>query len=187
MGPRPAVSLSAPRKRSMDMEMEMTALVGSGPWMAPELIMPRISDVAVGGKEVDVYSFGCVLYELVEGRIPWSDFTRLEDVFGSVEHGGRPKLTMPAPSEYQKSCVHSKVCNLMSDCWQQSASRRPSFSKIAKILQSVYSNHCPKQTNMHVGRGATTTNRLKYKAPALILSSDGNNDCTEEKKKRGIC
>ena len=152
--------------------MEMTAFAGSGPWMAPELITSRMSDVAVGGKKVDVYSFGCVLYELVEGRLPWSDAQCLEDIFGSVEHGGRPNLTLPVPSEFKKSCIHSKVCNLMSDCWQQSASRRPSFSKIAKILRSLYKDQCRKQANMHVDRGATKAKRSKYKASALILSSD---------------
>jgi B-Raf proto-oncogene serine/threonine-protein kinase len=170
--PGPAISLSAPQKRSMDTKMEMTAFAGSGPWMAPELITSRMSDVAVGGKEVDVYSFGCVLYELVEGRLPWSDAQCLEDIFGSVEHGGRPNLTLPVPSEFKKSCIHSKVCSLMSDCWQQSASRRPSFSKIAKILRSLYKDQCRKQANMHVDRGATKAKRSKYKASALILSSD---------------
>ena len=145
--------------------------------MAPELITSR-GDVAVGGKEVDVYSFGCVLYELVEGRLPWSDAECLEDIFCSVEHGGRPKLILPVPIDSRKTYIHSEVCKLMSDCWQQSASRRPSFSKIAKILRSLCKDQCRRQTNTHVHRGATKAKGLKYAASAPILSSDslaGNN------------
>jgi serine/threonine protein kinase len=141
-GPSSVSSKSAPRKRSVDTSIEMTAFTGSAPWLAPELITKNFEDIAVGGKEVDVYSFGCVLYELVEGRIPWSNAKCLEDIFGSVENGGRPKVATPMPSGHDQSYIHLKVCNLMSECWQQSASRRPSFSKIAKVLHSVYQDHC---------------------------------------------
>ena len=132
----------APRKLTGDFKIEMTAFTGSGPWLAPELITKRFDEVAVGGKKVDIYSFSCVLYELVEGKMPWFNATSLEDIFSAVEQGHRPKLSKaPAREDEDRSKARQKLCALMSRCWQQSPNRRPSFASITEELSYIYRLH----------------------------------------------
>lgn len=132
----------APRKLTGDFKIEMTAFTGSGPWLAPELITKRFDDVAVGGKKVDIYSFSCVLYELVEGKLPWFGARSVEDIFSAVEEGHRPTLSKAHAHEDQDhSKARQKLCALMSRCWQQSPNRRPSFASITEELSYIYRLH----------------------------------------------
>merc|ERR1711968_242093 len=126
---------------SSNTSMEMTAFSGSGPWLAPELITKTMDEVAVGGQEVDVYSFGCVLYEIIEGRIPWANAANLEDIFSAVEVGERPKLTLKPPVGPEQSSSYAALCDLMAQCWQHEALRRPSFTEVTERLQYAFKNH----------------------------------------------
>merc|ERR1711968_156314 len=126
---------------SSNNSMEMTAFSGSGPWLAPELITKTMDEVAVGGQEVDVYSFGCVLYEIIEGRIPWANAANLEDIFSAVEVGERPKLTLKPPVGPEQSSSYAALCDLMAQCWQHEALQRPSFTEVTERLQYAFKNH----------------------------------------------
>ena len=44
---------------------------GSPYWMAPEVVMRKGHSFSA-----DVWSFGCVLIEMITSRPPWSDFSR---------------------------------------------------------------------------------------------------------------
>merc|ERR1711968_131543 len=138
--------------------MEMTAFSGSGPWLAPELITKSMDEVAVGGQEVDVYSFGCVLYEIIEGRIPWANATCLEDIFSAVEVGERPKLTLKAPVDPQSKNLHAALCDLMDECWQHEALQRPAFIDVTERLQYAFKNHTQTQKE----RKSRTSSRLSF-------------------------
>lgn len=102
---------------------KMTMDVGTFHWMAPEVLTGAFYD-----EKVDVYSFGMILYEFICRRVPFEEQEPAGAVYLVVQ-GNRPTLEcVPAdcPEKY-------KV--LMTTCWNQEPSKRPSFPNIKKWLR----------------------------------------------------
>ena len=100
----------------------MTQSAGTPNWMAPE--MQQNSSY---GPEVDVYSFGMILYELATDDIPWKSLTPLAVVKKVVVEHLRPKLPQnldPALKE------------LIKMCWADNPKERPTFKEIYKMFKS---------------------------------------------------
>ena len=60
--------------------------------MAPEVIEHKPY-----GEKADVFSFGIVLWELLTGRVPYSDMTPLQAAVGVVQQGLRPPIPQHVP------------------------------------------------------------------------------------------
>jgi len=103
----------------------MTMDVGTFHWMAPEVLLGNSYD-----EKVDVYSFAMVLYELICRDIPFSELEAADAACTAVK-GGRPSL-----SNIGDGCPE-KLKMLMTTCWNQEASRRPSFTNVLKWLNMV--------------------------------------------------
>ena len=96
--------------------------------------------LASAGKPVDVYSFACVVYELVAGKIPWSNAKSVAFIFQSVESGLRPALTFPSATSKEQSIdinLQQQLHDLIRLCWKQDPAERPSFTEIVKILEDA--------------------------------------------------
>jgi serine/threonine protein kinase len=154
--------------------IEMTSFAGSAPWLAPELITKRSKDVATGGKPVDVYSFACVLYELVEGRIPWSTASSREDIFQRVESGSRPTLT---PIKHDNLTMHDgigihvnkSIHRLMISCWDHIPSKRPTFSNVIEELATIYHDNFIEKQQMTNRRENSIADDKSYAANSLSI------------------
>ncbi len=154
--------------------IEMTSFTGSAPWLAPELITKRLKDIATGGKPVDVYSFACVLYELVEGHIPWSTASSQEDIFQRVEIGFRPTLTPIKNDNLTRhdvigTRVNKNIHRLMISCWDHIPSKRPTFSNIIEELATIYHDN-------FIEKQQTTTNDIRRKGHSNL---DGKSFSTD--------
>ncbi|KAJ7979976.1 Mitogen-activated protein kinase kinase kinase [Quillaja saponaria] len=65
--------------------------VGTPPWMAPE-VMHAMYKRNTYGLEVDIWSFGCLLLELLTLQVPYSGL-RVEHIHDLLQMGKRPRLT----------------------------------------------------------------------------------------------
>lgn len=110
-----------------------TTQAGTPAYMAPELLRNRAYN-----KSVDVYSFGILLFEIFSGEIPFRAYD-VEGINRAVCNGERPRIpTLDTPIEIRE---------LMEDCWDQNATRRPSFSIITQRLATLLERR-PQQTNL---------------------------------------
>lgn len=98
----------------------MTGNIGTLAWMAPEMFSGTTYN-----EKIDVYSFGVVLYELVCREVPFAG----ENAFGlpvQIAKGYRPKVPKNTPKKWVK---------LLTQCWHDKPSKRPSFPKVVDQLQ----------------------------------------------------
>lgn len=100
----------------------MTQGIGTPLYMAPELI--NDDDY---GKEVDVYAFGILAYEIITGKQPYSDITNVYNLMARIINGERPK---------KEKCISGKMFELIERCWNQDPKERPTFSEVFDILKS---------------------------------------------------
>ena len=112
----------------------LTGSVGTPLWMAPEL-MGSI-DPRHYGKEVDVYSFGIVLWELMMRLTPWEEEVTakgirfFEALQKAVLGGVRPRL--PPSTDFSQEYVL-----LMQQCWQTDPAGRPTFAQASVELAQM--------------------------------------------------
>ncbi|XP_030066550.1 mitogen-activated protein kinase kinase kinase 20 isoform X1 [Microcaecilia unicolor] len=99
------------------------SLVGTFPWMAPEVIQSLpVSDTC------DTYSYGVVLWEMLTREVPFKGLEGLQVAWLVVEKNER--LTIPS------SCPKS-FAEMMRQCWEADAKKRPSFKQIISNLESM--------------------------------------------------
>jgi len=98
--------------------------VGTGPWIAPELLDPNIEKKRYT-KACDIYSFAIVLWEIVSREDPWSGQT-LMAIGMNVLFGKRPAIPKECPSSFKE---------LIESCWKQRAEDRPTIEVVVGILQ----------------------------------------------------
>ena len=92
--------------------------IGPIGWTAPELLCGNSYN-----EKVDVFCFASVLYELRDGKFPFSKY-HLFDVPKKIMAGDRPKLSTPQSDEDEF------LCKVIRRCWSQTAAERPSFEEL---------------------------------------------------------
>ncbi|MEE6489657.1 hypothetical protein FKM82_015637 [Ascaphus truei] len=110
------------------------SLVGTFPWMAPEVIQSLpVSETC------DTYSYGVVLWEMLTREVPFKGLEGLQVAWLVVEKHER--LTIPS------SCPRS-FAELMRVCWEADSKKRPSFKQIISNLESMSNDsNLPDQCN----------------------------------------
>lgn len=103
-------------------------------YRAPEIMWLR--DLTVHNRFedrscADVYSFGMIIYEIMEGRVPFAGQNGDSIKKMVREQNRRPELTS---QEHPKALV-----DLMKKCWTQDPKQRPSFGKITTELKKLLS------------------------------------------------
>lgn len=108
--------------RYMNDDEPMTMRLGTPHWMAPETLKGNKNY----GPEVDVYSFGMLLYELLTNSIPWEGKDPMA-VATAVVHKVRPDLPKDTPKPLRE---------LIESCWSQKPSERPTFTEIYDMFKN---------------------------------------------------
>ncbi|KAF0934160.1 hypothetical protein E2562_023423 [Oryza meyeriana var. granulata] len=96
---------------------------GTPEWMAPEVLRNEPSN-----EKCDVYSFGVILWELATMRVPWSGLNPMQ-VVGAV---GFQNRRLDIPKE-----IDPLVATIISSCWENDPSKRPSFSQLLLPLKQL--------------------------------------------------
>ncbi|PRP86395.1 CLL6 clavata1-like receptor S/T protein kinase protein, partial [Planoprotostelium fungivorum] len=94
--------------------------VGPLKWMAPEAITSREYSI-----KSDVFSFGVVMWEVLEVREPWDDQAAVEVAFGVVHRHQRLPISDDTPPV---------LMDLMERCWRADRTLRPDFGDITEAL-----------------------------------------------------
>ncbi|PRP73159.1 putative leucine-rich repeat receptor-like protein kinase [Planoprotostelium fungivorum] len=98
-------------------------MVGPLKWMAPEAISDRQYSI-----KSDMFSFGVVIWEILQVREPWINLTAVEAAFHVIHRNER--LTIPEDSP-------PLLSDMMQRCWQKDPTARPNFEDICTDLRSI--------------------------------------------------
>lgn len=113
---------------------------GSILWMAPEVIRTPPGKNPFTPKS-DVYSYGIVLYELLSRRLPYFDYKQKENLLWLIGTG-HPKLKLNM--DVIPSNIPEGLKNLMLNCAERDAEKRPQFTSIMRDLESIRLSRLPK-------------------------------------------
>ena len=102
-------------------------------YAAPEAL--RESFLVPYSKEIDVYSFGILFWEILTGKIPFQELEENPETRDNIEkmiiEGYRPSLDiLPVDTP---PCI----IEIIKDCWNSKPSSRPSLGKIISILTII--------------------------------------------------
>ncbi|KAH8091022.1 kinase-like domain-containing protein [Cristinia sonorae] len=113
---------------------EFTSGAGALRWTAPELFEPERFGLEESFEtcQSDIYAFGCTVFEIYTGNVPF-DGKLNSQIPGLVIKGERPHR--PPPSQLRT--IGDDVWKLITLCWAQKRSRRPSAGQVVKTLSKI--------------------------------------------------
>ncbi|KAK7081239.1 hypothetical protein SK128_014400 [Halocaridina rubra] len=111
------------RSRSASPTQQRGSIRGTPAWMAPELLCK--GEVSA---KCDVYSYAIILWEMLTSSHPFKGLDIFQ-IMERTEAGGRPTLPVSRMSRELKE--------LITSCWAQNPSLRPSFEEILGALESA--------------------------------------------------
>lgn len=125
------------RLSDFDMALLVPSPLPPGLWGTPGFIAPEVIASESYDHQVDIFSFGSVLYEITHGELPFSkeldekmsnrDWT--DAVMQITKQGLRPPLDPTlCPPEMQR---------LINDCWAAKPEARPSMTQVMRRLEAM--------------------------------------------------
>ena len=107
--------------------------IGNYQYTAPEALRGSFS--VPYSREIDVYSFGILFWEILTGKIPFQELKENPNTCNKIEQmiidGYRPSLDV-LPKDIPRCII-----DIISDCWNSKPSARPSLGKIISILTII--------------------------------------------------
>lgn len=96
---------------------------GTPSWTAPEVLRRMHYTM-----QVDIYSFGIVMFECVTRQEPYDGMSPYMVIFGVANEGLRPTFPPEVPSPYSK---------VAKECWAEEPEMRPNFSQVLQNLERL--------------------------------------------------
>ncbi|KAH0865329.1 hypothetical protein HID58_082540 [Brassica napus] len=127
-------------KKTVKKDRPITSLDSSLRYMAPEVYRNEEYDT-----KVDVFSFALILQEMIEGYVPFHLKEETEVPKAYVE-GERPPFNALAKS------YPFGLRELIQECWDNEASKRPTFREIISVLELI-SDRIARKTSWKVRLG----------------------------------
>ncbi|TEB30398.1 kinase-like protein, partial [Coprinellus micaceus] len=123
-------------------------------WRAPELLEAAIANASARPTMAsDIYSFGCLIYEMFTGKHPFWDVAkrsnaafRARKIMRAVlENGSRPSKPRAHEDAFRANGMTEEVWAAMENCWAHDAGARPAASDLAsgRFLVGIISDNRP--------------------------------------------
>ena len=107
--------------------------IGNYQYTAPEALRGSFS--VPYSKEIDVYSFGILFWEILTGKIPFQELKEKDtcdvDIEKMIINGYRPPLDI-LPDDTPLCIIE-----IINDCWNATPSKRPTLGRIISILTII--------------------------------------------------
>ncbi|KAF8863445.1 kinase-like protein [Acephala macrosclerotiorum] len=101
-----------------------TTIIGTPHWMAPELFREKTTSY---GKEVDIWAFGCMAFELATGAPPFAhQYSSVEKLAAALQEH------VPRLEDTNKAHFSDELKNLVSFCIQADPQARPTIEDVQK-------------------------------------------------------
>lgn len=120
------------KNHRFDGKYELTGNTGSRRYMAPEVAKDEHYD-----RSVDVYSFGILLWELCSAEKPFFGYTSDKHMRQVAIGGERPKM-----DSIHTMCWPVNLQWLMTRCWSEDPTQRPTFTIVKQVLQDILNCKC---------------------------------------------
>jgi len=142
-----------------------TALEGSVPWMAPEILADEHGiDYTLG----DVYAFGVVLWEIHTREEPYAGETAAKVAVAVIRKNARPGEPVPR-NEHEALYIE-----LLEECWLRDPTLRPVFLDIMTRLGSMTGESVGGSSHMTSTSTSTSTSNGRARDPwTSQASGDG--------------
>ncbi|XP_021821038.1 mitogen-activated protein kinase kinase kinase 5-like [Prunus avium] len=124
------------------------SLKGSPYWMAPEVVIQNNPDL---GLAVDIWSLGCTIIEMLNGKPPWSDFTGPQAMF---------KVLDKIPDIPETLSAEGK--DFLSRCFRRNPAERPSA---IQLLEHPFVLNSHDQTISHYAHNFSLMNLDNLHSP----------------------
>jgi serine/threonine protein kinase len=83
-------------------------------------------------QKVDVYSFGIILWEMIERKDPYPDMQPI-DIILAAKEGKRPA--------FSAHNIKNPTVQLIRQCWHEKAKQRPTFTQVVETLQGILTRY----------------------------------------------
>jgi serine/threonine protein kinase len=144
----------------------MTGMIGTPAYSAPEILLS-----SPYGKAADVYSFGCVLHELLSGRPPFSHLPGPMQIMMHVVQGGRLPIDASWSPPYPE---------VLAACFRDSEARAEIAEVHAALIQPQDGNDITVEVSRHaagkdriyqlIAKSTATFAELKTSVKAMVVA-----------------
>ena len=113
---------------------------GSYRWMSPELFDPEKFGLKDGRhtRKSDCYALGMVVYEVLSGRVPFSQLHKYPVIWGIV-NGKRPGR----PRGEKGTWFTDDIWSILERCWKPNPSDRPGIREVFRYLEKSSGSWTP--------------------------------------------
>ncbi|PRP82637.1 putative leucine-rich repeat receptor-like protein kinase [Planoprotostelium fungivorum] len=136
--------------------------IGPVKWMAPEAIRDRFYST-----KSDVFSFGVVIWEILEIKEPFADDYNLITLAAQIIHGRRLDIPTESPAH---------LSELMRACWMEGEGDRPDFEEIVAHFKEGVGEDCRVERTTQVQYMDMEVEDVYFKGSAEDVYFKGSED-----------
>ncbi|CAA7263885.1 unnamed protein product [Cyclocybe aegerita] len=116
------------------------AQAGAIRWQAPELFVGD-DRCPPKTKACDIYSFGCIVHEVISGCLPY--FNIESDYYVALQ-----KMTLIPPARPDSSLLTNEIWDFIQLCWRDEPNWRPEATQVGRKLQVITSGYSNEALNI---------------------------------------
>ncbi|KAG8771996.1 hypothetical protein FRC12_003302 [Ceratobasidium sp. 428] len=107
------------------------SLAGISRWMSPELLNNEDNTITPT-QASDIWALGCTLYEILSGKLPYSDSVHDVEIIRRIQTGAQPGHE----TDQNITGDLSYLWPVIVDCWSAESMERPSaYEVLVKIVR----------------------------------------------------